>query len=127
MTVPILTDSLVVDDFQECRLPSGRLLVVKADQGHEEVEIQSAEGVVEIQITLTEAGPLVRLSGARIELAASDTVAVRCRRFEVETTEGTELNNRGEVKVTGDTMRMKTAGDIHMNGAFIRLNCKEES
>jgi hypothetical protein len=85
-------------------LPSGRSVIVRLADGTEELEIRSPRGDVEVRIVLTEAGPVVRLSGARLELEAAETVAVRCRRFEV-----------------------RAEGDICLDGATVRLNSPEES
>jgi hypothetical protein len=85
-------------------LPSGRSVVVRLAGGAEELEIRSPRGDVEVRVVLTDEGPVVRLSGARLELDAAETVAVNCRRFEV-----------------------RAEGDICLDGATIRLNSPEES
>ncbi len=89
-------------DEQEKMLPSGRSVVVRLAGGAEELEIRSPQGAVEVRILLTDSGPVVRLSGARLELDAAETVAVSCRRFEV-----------------------RAEGDICLDGAMIRLNSPE--
>lgn len=104
-------------------LPSGRSVVVRASEGREELEVRSPQGDVEVRITLTDSGPVVRLRGARLELEATDAVAVHCRRFEVTTKEDVHFQSEGGVKIEGNEMRVKTTSDIHMNGAVIRLNC----
>ncbi len=104
-------------------LPSGRCVIVKVGDQHEEMEVRSPSGEVEVHIVLTENGPVVRLRGARLELESPETIAVNCKRFEVQTSEKTELHSAGEVQVTGQEMRVKTEGDIHLNGDYIRLNC----
>jgi hypothetical protein len=111
---------------RRAELPSGRSLVLRVADGQESIEIRTPQGQVELQIALTDAGPLVRLRAARLELEASDAVAVRCRRFELETSEATELHSAGVVRITSQELRVRTQDDIHMNGAFIRLNCDEE-
>ena len=83
-------------------LPSGRSVVLRLAEGAEELEIRSPRGDVEVRIVLTESGPVVRVSGARLELDAAETVAVRCRRFEVRAEE-----------------------DVCLDGAMIRLNSPE--
>jgi hypothetical protein len=105
------------------RLPSGRSVVVKLAGDREELEIRDAEGQVEVCVSLTADGPVVRIRGGRLELDAADTIAVRCRRFEVQTDEGTELSSAGELRMTGRELRVRTKEDIHLNGEFIRLNC----
>ncbi len=66
---------------------------------------------------------MVRIRGGRLELDAADTVAVRCRRFEVQAVESTELCSEGDLRITGRELRVKTQDDIHLNGKVIRLNC----
>jgi hypothetical protein len=97
--------------------------VVKVDGSREELEVRSPEGEVEVRITLTDGGPVVRLRGARLELESPDVVAVHCRRLEVNTTEATHLLSSGDVRFTGQEMRVQTQGDIRMNGDVIHLNC----
>jgi hypothetical protein len=104
-------------------LPSGRSVVLRTTAGGEVLEVRSAGGEVEVRITLTDQGPVVHLSGARLELAASDTVALHCRRLDVNTTESIRLQSAGDLRLTGEEMRVRTTGDIHLNGDVIRLNC----
>jgi hypothetical protein len=105
------------------RLPSGRSVVLKVSGAREEIEVRSPEGAVEVCITLTGAGAVVSLRGGRLELHASDAVVVNSRRFEVNASEETALHSKGDLQITGHEMRVKTAGDIHMNGGVIHLNC----
>jgi hypothetical protein len=109
-------------DVIERRLPSGRSLVLRIDGAGEEIEIRSARGELDLRITLTDAGPVVSLRGARLEVESPD-VAFRCRTFDVQATEALTLASEREVRVVADEVRMETQRDIHLNGAFIRLNC----
>ncbi len=104
-------------------LPSGRSVVLKVADGREELEVRSPSGDLEVTITLTDNGAQVKLSGGRLELASPDTVALNCRRVEINTAEGTDLLSAGDVRILGKEMRVKTEGDIHMNGGIIHLNC----
>ena len=106
----------------ERRLPSGRSVVLRIDGAGEEIEIRSARGEVDVRITLTDAGPVVSLRGARLELEAPD-VSVRCNTFDVHATETLSLSSERDVRIEADELRAKTEHDVHLNGAFIRLNC----
>jgi hypothetical protein len=105
------------------RLPSGRSVVVKVAEDCEQLEIRDAAGRVEVWVILTAEGPVVRISGARLELASADTIALQCRRFEVETAESASIKSKGDVQITGRELKVRTSEDIHLNGEFIRLNC----
>ena len=106
----------------EKSLPSGRSVVVRVDGGREELEVRSPSGDVEVRITLTEAGPVVSLRGARLELESPDAVAINCRKFEVNTTEGTELKSAGAVRIEGQEMNLRTEDDMRLKGKIIHLN-----
>jgi hypothetical protein len=103
--------------------PSGRSVVLKVAGTGEEVEVLMADGAVELQIAWTEAGAVVSLRGARLELKATEAVVVNSRRFEVHTTEATQLHSAGDLDITGQEMRVQTTSDIHLNGGIIHLNC----
>jgi hypothetical protein len=106
----------------EKSLPSGRSVVVRVDGGREELEVRSPQGDVEVRITLTDAGPVVSLRGARLELESPDAVAVNCRKFEVNTQEGTELKSAGAVQIAANEMNVNTTDDIRLRGKIIHLN-----
>src|SRR5215212_7513132 len=86
-------------------LPSGRSIILRV-AGEEELEIRSPSGETQLRVILTDQGPVLRLSGVRLELEAAETVAIRCRNFEVHAGEAVQL--------TGQEMRVQTTGDIHL-------------
>src|SRR5438105_2904123 len=96
-------------------LPSGRSVVLRIRGTTEELEVRSPAGDVELRVTLGPDGPVLHLRAARLELEAADTVTLDCRRFEVAA--------RDEICLTGQEMRVRTEGDIHLNGDVIHLNC----
>jgi hypothetical protein len=102
----------------ERRLPSGRSLVLRAGPFQEEIEIRSQQGDIDLVITLTEAGPVVLLRSARLDVDSPE-IALRCRRFSVSAAE--------EVRLEADEVRVQTEHDIHLNGAFVRLNCTPDA
>lgn len=104
-------------------LPSGRTLVVRVGSEGEELEVRDRAGALELSISLTEAGPMVRIRAARIALESPETISLQCRRFEVETTEAIQLQSGGEVRIGAKEMRVRTEADVHLDGAMIRLNC----
>lgn len=94
----------------ERRLASGGSLHLRTNPGGEEIELRSARGDLDLRIVLTDTGPLVTLRCAKLEVESPE-VAFRCHDFAVQT--------------TGD-LRLKSEGDIHMNGAYVRLNCSPD-
>jgi hypothetical protein len=118
MSAPVSSPSATT----ERDLPSGRSVIVRLDGGKEELEVRSPQGEVEVRITLTDAGPVISLRGARLELDAADAVAVNCRKFEVNSSEATTLSSAGAVQITGNEMNVETTDDIRLKGKIIHLN-----
>lgn len=95
-------------DNQARVLPSGRSVVVRFADGQEQIEIRDPSGQVEVRIELTAAGPVVRLTGARLELQAAEEVAIQSKRVTVQTEE---------------EIRLAAGGDVDIKGALVKLNC----
>lgn len=120
-------DDTPLDSLPRTRqLPSGRSVVVKLAGTHEEVEIRSASGAVEVVIALTENGPVVRLQGGRLELDTPDELAVSCRRLAIHSREETQLSSDGTIRMTGRDMFVKTTEVTDFKAAPICLNVKDE-
>lgn len=106
----------------ERRLPSGRSLVLRTEAAGEEIEIRSGRGEVEVKIVLTAEGPVVTLGSGRLVFDSPD-VSFRCQSFAVQAAQEVTLNSQGGVSIKANELRAETAQDIHLNGAYIRLNC----
>ncbi len=98
--------------------PSRRRIVFDFVNERAEIEVRTQDGTLELRITLTESGPVLSVSASRIELSATETVAIRCRNFEVETTETARLRCAGAIEV-------KAAGDLRLDGDQVFLNCED--
>lgn len=86
--------------FADAELPnelvgkrSGRRVRLEPEPGGERLVICSAEGRVELSVRLTPQGPVLTLSGARIELD-TDELALRCRQLEIDVGEAATLRAR---------------------------------
>ena len=108
-------------------LPSGRSIIARVGDEGEAIEIRSPEGEMELRITLTDEGPVLSLHGARLELVSPETVAVRCKRFEVET-ESVSLRATGDIEIQGEAeFRTRTVGSTWIDGDYVNLNCRERT
>ena len=75
------------------------------------------------RVTLTEAGPVVRLSGARLEMTGTDSVTVKTRCFDVQASETARVHADGHLTLTsGLDTRMVAEGEVHVLGTMIWLN-----
>ncbi|MDG1482652.1 MAG: hypothetical protein P8R54_23880 [Myxococcota bacterium] len=96
-------------------LPSGRRVALVLGEDGEEVRVHGPDGKVEVTITLTDAGPVVRLSAAKLQLDAVEQVEVNCQDFKVNTTGGVDIQSADEI-------HMKSPKDVFVEGAVIWLN-----
>lgn len=96
-------------------LPSGRQVALSLENGNELLEVYAPDGQVEVRIELTEAGPVVRLSGARLELSATETVSIDAKNVEVNASEAISMS-------CAEDMRLKSTKDVFLEGAVIWLN-----
>ena len=83
-------------DEREVYLPGGRTLTVAGEL----VEIKSGSGLVELRIRLTDQGPVLQMESVRLELKASESIAIESKRVEIKGTE--------EVAVSGKQVDRKS-------------------
>jgi hypothetical protein len=101
--------------------PSGRSLVIEElNENEERLQVRDAQGALELEVRLTRDGPVLRLSSERIELNATDTVAVNCERFVVNAKHSVQVLSEGDAKV-----QAKGALDLQATGE-LRLRSEDE-
>lgn len=133
----------------EHALPSGRRVEVALDQ--ETVRIYSAEGQVELLVSCTPAGCVLKFETANLSLQNQGKIDLRCEELNVETTKQLSLASQGHMstqvragcttEVTGklttraDEIQLTaTSGDavvqandfVRMNGEQILLNSGDD-
>ena len=106
------------------QLQAGRSVTLRDEAGSDIIEISNADGDVEVSIVMQDDGPpVVKLSGARLEMEATDTVAIKARHFDVQTTETARMHADGHLTFTsGLDTRVVADGEVHMLGSMIWLN-----
>ena len=107
-----------VSDEREVYLPGGRTLSVAGEL----VEIKSSSGMVELRIKLTDQGPVLQMESVRLEIKASESVAIESKRVEIKATEELALHG-GEVKVDAEQdVHVEGNGNVRIVGKRIDLN-----
>ncbi|MBL0214458.1 MAG: hypothetical protein IPQ07_11280 [Myxococcales bacterium] len=107
---------------REVYLRDGRKLVL-SEQGTEQlVEIRNESGMLEVRIRLTEAGPVLQMDAARLQLKASEQVSIESARVEIKGTEQVDLSG-GKVKISGEEdVNVDAKGEVRVVGKMIYLN-----
>lgn len=130
-------------------LASGRVVEAREEPGgRDRLTIKNPSGEVELEIRMTERGPLLRFRSADLELEATRDVKVRCNDFEVHA-EGSitqeakkdlrqRIHGHADVKVRGrmtlaarearlqgkrGNVQIEANDDVELLGERIKLNC----
>lgn len=139
----------VGESAQRMVLSSGRIIEADVEgEGRDRLTIRGASGEVELQICMTERGPLLRFRAADVELETARDVKINCENFEVHAekdivqTSGGHLRQRiggqADVKVRGrmtlaaresrlqakrGNVQIEANDDVEVLGERIKLNC----
>ena len=106
-----------------CDLPSGRQLAIRVDGDREQLVLVGLDGAVELQVVLTEDGPVLRMPSARVELAGADELHLAARRLHLQGEESVKVSSGGTVEIdsVGET-NFTAEDDMRLKGKIIYLN-----
>lgn len=126
MSPPIQTLATTEDteetEAQHVPLREGRELVLSEDGGHQLVEIRSESGQLELRIQLTEAGPVLQMDAVRMQLRASEAVAIESKQVSVTATEELALAGKAITVEAESDLNITAGSDLRMVGTMIYLN-----
>lgn len=109
-------------------MPSGRTMSVSSGPAGEQIEVRSPDGQLEIRIALTPQGPVLSVSGAKLEINAAESVSVNCRDLSINATNSLSLETAGSVGIqaAGDIVA-KSKGNTSIDAQVINLNCGDRT
>ena len=139
----------IASTSQRMALSSGRVIEADAEGlGRDRLTIRSKTGEVELEICLTEKGPLLRFRAADVELEATREVKVQCEDFVVQAKKDIvqesggdlrqRIGGRADVKVRRKmtlaaaearlvakrgNVEIEANDDVEVVGERIKLNC----
>ena len=116
----------IVDASQNgvhCDLPSGRQVAIRIDGEREQLVLVGLDGSVELQVVLTDEGPVLRMPSARVALAGTDELRLTARHLHLQGEESVQVTSGGTVDVdsVGETT-ITAQEDMHLKGKIIYLN-----
>lgn len=105
------------------QLDSGRYVRVYADEKEEILEIVEPEGEVVIKVRLTEAGPVISVQGARLELKSTETLTLDAKKVQIKAQEQVVIESKGDLEIDASKkMDIHSDQDIRVVGKMIHLN-----
>lgn len=104
-------------------LAGGRSLAVRQEADAEVVEVRERGGEVCLSVELTPGGAVLRLTGARLELAASEEVSIAAPVVRIAAAQEAALTSAGRLAVESDReMRVHSEDEVRVTGKMIHLN-----
>jgi hypothetical protein len=133
----------------QARFDSGRSIAVETTApGDDHITVRGTSGAVELEVTLTDKGPVLHFRAAEIQLQASGRLSVDCEELDVRAPGGITQQTDGDllqvvrgdasIAVKGDLsiaaaeteirsargdVRVKANDDVLINGERVKLNC----
>ena len=122
---PVLPVTIVdaSENNVHCDLPSGRQLAIQVDGDREQLVLVGLDGAVELQVVLSEDGPVLRMPTARVELAGAEELLLAARRLHLKGEESVQVSSGGNLDLNsvGETS-LTAEEDMHVKGKIIYLN-----
>lgn len=134
-TLPAVAPDVVLSQHPvHMRLRSGRSITVAEIGGDEQLEVRAASGTVLLTMRLTEAGPVLSLTGVSLEIAATKTLSLRAETLQLTATGDLTMESGGALiqRSAGPALReiggldRTTAAEmeveVHPGGISLRAN-----
>jgi phage gp45-like len=107
---------------REVYLRDGRKLVVSEQGGDQLVEIRAESGMLEVRIRLTEAGPVLQMESARLQLKATEAVEIEAATIAIKGTESVAIEAGKLAIETEEDATVEAKGEVRVVGKMIWLN-----
>lgn len=106
-------------------LPSGRAIEVQSAADADVLRFRAPTGECVLTIHLTDAGPVVRLDGAMLEVRASKRLSLECDEFQLRAAGGANIDIGGDLRErVGGTAHRTTLGDTFVEAQHVRLEAR---
>lgn len=102
------------------RFQSGRTLRLAESSDSDTVTVTSPDGMIEMSVRFTPAGPVLSFGGARVELTHASELSVDCERLTLRGRQAVEVRSGGELVLRGN-------GDVAVDGENVLINCADRA
>ncbi len=121
---------------------NGCRLILEQRGGNEVVQLMSHSGEIAISIHMKEEGPVIRLTGASVELQATKKISFESPSIELNAQEIIKISSKGDYhqEIEGDVhsaariqhikadlgnVNIEANDDVRLNGERVKLNCTD--
>ncbi len=108
---------------KKIKLLMGRKMIIRQEETGEVIRLLSDNDEVIVQISMTQAGPVVSVNCGTLELNASDHITLAAKKVAINAEEEAVIKSRGALKIESvQKIDVKSEDDIVLNGKIIHLN-----
>jgi hypothetical protein len=108
---------------RQMQLDSGWQVLVHSDEKEELLEIVEPEGVVVMKVRLTDAGPVITVRGAHLELKSIETLTLEAKKVEIKAQEEAVVESKGSLQIaSSEKLDVHSEDDVRVVGKMIYLN-----
>lgn len=105
------------------RLASGRQVLITSNEKDDRIDILANEGDITMTVRLTDAGPVISMQGARLEIKSTETLTLDANKIKIKAGEKAAIESNGTLNIdAADEMEIKSDQDVHVKGKMIHLN-----
>jgi len=104
-------------------LRTGHRVLIRNGPDAQAIEVRAPDGSLQVEVILTDQGPVVRLTAGRMEIATTEDVDVHCRKFKVHAQRGVEIESGDRLLLkSADDTDFEAGGDLRAKAETIWLN-----
>jgi len=105
------------------QLDSGRQIRVHAREKEEILEIVEPKGDIVMKVRLTEAGPVITVHGAHLELTSTETLTLDAKKIQIKAQEQAAIESKGSLEINASKkIGIHSDQDVRVVGKMIYLN-----
>ncbi|MEN6321583.1 MAG: hypothetical protein ABFD82_22905 [Syntrophaceae bacterium] len=121
--INLKTSDAVEDKKKLMRLDSGRQIIVDSSEKEELIQIIEPKGDISMTVRMTEAGPVITVRGAHLELKSTETITLEAKEIKIRAEEEASVTSKGSLKVaSAKKMDIHSDDEIRIDGKMIHLN-----
>ncbi len=105
------------------RLDSGRQVQFQSEGTDDLVEIRGVEGEMLLKVRLTEEGPVLSLSGAKLEMTSTESISLDAKKIHIRAEEQAVLESKGNLDLASSKdLEIRSEEDVKVTGKMLHLN-----
>jgi len=105
------------------QMESGRKVSARSIDSEDLIEIAEKDGRVVMSVRMTEAGAVVTVEGAHLELKSTESIKLEAKKIDIRAAEETSVASRGKLNVkSAEELTINSAEDVRVSGKKIHLN-----